>query len=273
MVSCFLFRDFKVISVFGGRDPAVGILLDANCQPFSATRWLATQSVVPLCFSIFVGGRRPLISGEPTFYALNDDPQDRRCGTLRDRSRSPSRPLHRPILPVVSGQPGQHPSTSGCAGRVMRQLVLTSPVGYVGLDSFAGAGFWRALVGRERSQVSVLGGPQALVTSDASAGVVHADRTIRRLVGQHLAFYIGITQNPHRRWEHHSRSIGWCRMIVVVEAPSAATTVIIEQSLLQRWLQHPCCRNVGGGGESPTAGRPHYVYVLEGTGTGLTRSR
>ena len=90
---------------------------------------------------------------------------------------------------------------------------------------------------------------------------------INAIVDEGRSFYIGITENPVRRWHEHVHAPGtsWECMEVLVQAPSSAVTKPIEQDLIQQWGGHFLCTNVGAGGERASAGMPHYVYVLEGS--------
>ena len=101
----------------------------------------------------------------------------------------------------------------------------------------------------------------------ARVGVGVSGRMINAIVDEGRSFYIGITENPVRRWHEHVHAPGtsWECMEVLVPAPSSAVTKPIEQDLIQQWGGHFLCTNVGAGGERASAGMPHYVYVLEGS--------
>ena len=97
-------------------------------------------------------------------------------------------------------------------------------------------------------------------------GVGMSGRQVRSVVDAGQAFYIGITENPPRRWDEHRDTPGtsWERMTVLVQAPSSAVTKAIEQELLEQWSGKFLCHNVGKGGEHASAGGPHFVYILVG---------
>ena len=97
-------------------------------------------------------------------------------------------------------------------------------------------------------------------------GVEECGRQIRSIVDAGRAFYVGITENPPRRWDEHrhTRGTSWECMTVLVQAPSSAATKPIEQELLEWWGGKFLCHNVGKGGERASAGMPHFVYVLVG---------
>lgn len=119
--------------------------------------------------------------------------------------------------------------------------------------------------------------PPFLVTcsGDVDGAVDHVNRAIAGIAGRGRNFYVGISEDTGRRFEMHQDTSPntWQRMVVLVEAPSSRATATIEQAVLRRWLDWPGCLNVGTGGERPSAGSPHFVYVLEGQGHGLIRRR
>ena len=86
------------------------------------------------------------------------------------------------------------------------------------------------------------------------------------------AFYIGITENPARRWEEHASRGLWSHLQVLVEGPHSGITSCLERRLVERFRDRLMCQNVGSGGECASAGRPHYLYVLVGA-SGLIRRR
>ena len=74
-------------------------------------------------------------------------------------------------------------------------------------------------------------------------------------------FYIGITASPTQRWlQAHSQSFD--RMLVIHAATTSAATAQVERSLLTTFREHAQCLNVGPGGERPSSGSPHYVYIV-----------
>ena len=203
--------------------------------------------------------------GEDLGFMLDDDRDDpRRC-----RSRSPVR---RVILPLAEGS--RHGSVrSRKSSRPVSGFIPQAPLTNLlhSPSSLCGAGFWRALVGADRSQVSLVGGRRCLITDDVRLGTARVNRACEHFIRSGCSIYVGISQDPDRRWSHHSRSSGWVEMHVVVQASNSSITSAIEVAALARWLGHPACRNASRGGESMTAGEPHYVYVLEGCG--VVRSR
>ena len=93
-------------------------------------------------------------------------------------------------------------------------------------------------------------------------GWLHASRHIRELATRGMAFYIGITEDPDRRWEEHCQAAPWDDMEILIEAPSSHVTAELERRLIDRFRPVIGCANVGPGGERRSAGRPHFLYVL-----------
>ena len=84
-------------------------------------------------------------------------------------------------------------------------------------------------------------------------------------------FYIGITEDPRRRWtEHQEANAAWAEMHVLVMAESSRETSALETRLISQYAGNLWCNNIGPGGERRSAGSPHYLYVLVAN-TGLLR--
>ena len=98
---------------------------------------------------------------------------------------------------------------------------------------------------------------RANLATNGADHYTHALQAIRGLSG--MSFYIGITEHPVRRWRHHSSRFDF--MTVLVEAPGSHVTGPLEVQLLEVLLGRLGCLNVGRGGETPTDGTPHYLYV------------
>ena len=95
--------------------------------------------------------------------------------------------------------------------------------------------------------------------------LLHCNRIIRRSSSSSF-YYIGITADPVRRFlEGHSLR-GYDIMDVIAAVASSRESARIERGLLARHREHPHCENTAPGGESPTPGYPHYVYVVARTG-------
>ena len=97
-------------------------------------------------------------------------------------------------------------------------------------------------------------------------GVPESRRHINAAIADGHSFYIGITENPLRRWDEHLRddSMAWARMDLMVRARSSAMTAPIEKTLATCFKHVFLCHNLGDGGERASAGMPHYVYLLIG---------
>ena len=88
----------------------------------------------------------------------------------------------------------------------------------------------------------------------------HARRYIRNIIDMYKwSLYIGVTENPVRRWAHHADRFD--TLTVLMEAPSSAITGRVEVALIREFRNHVGCLNGSGGGESLTRGSPHYLYV------------
>lgn len=103
----------------------------------------------------------------------------------------------------------------------------------------------------------------------ARQGVAASRHVIQDVCRNGRSFYVGITENPQRRWEEHVResSQSWDYMEILIQAPSAAVTSPVERMLIDEWggwAGQFLCHNVGGGGERASGGMPHYVYLLVG---------
>ena len=183
---------------------------------------------------------------------------------LRGRSRSP--PPHIPILPVLR-EPHRVAACPSSGFAALSSPFSRMPDAFQGVNSVAGALCRRSLVGRDRSS-SLAGSNVFMMTGseyeDVAIAARHADRIIRAIRDRRHSFYVGITQDPARRWEQHqARNSSWSHMTVVVEARDSVATSTVEMQTLVFWRGDPLCLNRSSGGESATPGSPHYVYVLE----------
>ena len=67
-------------------------------------------------------------------------------------------------------------------------------------------------------------------------------------------FYIGITEDPTRRFEEHCLTRSWIEMVVLAKARSSRETSYLERSLISEFGHVHRCSNVGPGGN----GRPMH---------------
>ena len=105
---------------------------------------------------------------------------------------------------------------------------------------------------------SLLGGDKI---STAAVGV-------REVCG--YPFYIGITENPVRRWEEHC--VAWDAMSILFVGETSRDSGHCEETLLRRFGHMFLCHNLGPGGERASSGRPHFCYVVyRYSGAGLIR--
>jgi hypothetical protein len=90
-----------------------------------------------------------------------------------------------------------------------------------------------------------------------------ARRRVEREVSSGVAFYIGISENPERRFEEHLCSgVNWAEQIILVEASSSRTTASLERDLLAEFGKRFACTNASSGGERASSGSPHFLYLL-----------
>jgi hypothetical protein len=131
-----------------------------------------------------------------------------------------------------------------------------------------GRGFMEALSGQHRHRQSAF----SLVSrADLDRAYEHASERVRTVWRSEVAFYIGITENPSRRFgEHLGSNPSWSCMVVLVEADSSRETADLERRLLKAFGHSLSCTNNSAGGERPSAGSPHYLYMLVAE-TGLLR--
>jgi hypothetical protein len=170
-------------------------------------------------------------------------------GYIRPRSRSPVR--HGRLLSLVG---------SGGIGGIF-------PVGIGGLFP-VGRGFMEALSGQHRHRQSAF---SLTSRADLDRAYEHACARVRTVWRSEKAFYIGITENPSRRFgEHLGSNSSWSCMVVLVEADSSRETADLERRLLKAYGHSLSCTNNSAGGERPSAGSPHYLYMLVAE-TGLLR--
>ena len=96
-------------------------------------------------------------------------------------------------------------------------------------------------------------------TTSYEAALQIARRRILSEIGNDNVFYLGITENPERRFSDHFRH--WDLEILLVEAASSRVTASMEISLLRELGGRSNCQNIGPGGETASAGSPHYLYL------------
>ena len=131
--------------------------------------------------------------------------------------------------------------------------------GGIGAPMHIGAALRDALVGTPHpaTALRISSSPRCI-----EEGWRHASSHIRELAARGVAFYIGITENPARRWEDHCQGAPWDDMEILIEAPSSHVTAELERRLMNHFRPVIGCANVGPGGERRSAGHPHFLYVL-----------
>ena len=122
---------------------------------------------------------------------------------------------------------------------------------------------------RRRALCSMLDG-----TTTYEEALAFARRRVASEISGGESFYIGISENPERRFEEHLMTNGlWDIQVVLVEAASSRTTACLEVSLLSEFGKRLMCHNASGGGERPSAGSPHFLYLLVSQSGLLRRSK
>jgi hypothetical protein len=170
---------------------------------------------------------------------------------IRHRSRSPVRHAEGGRLLSLVGS-----ATSGISS------------GGVGGIFPVGRGFMEALSGQHRHRQSAF---RLISRADLDRAYEHASERVRTVWRSEVAFYIGITENPSRRFgEHLGSNPSWACMVVLVEADTSRETADLERRLLKAYGHSLSCTNNSAGGERPSAGSPHYLYMLVAE-TGLLR--
>jgi len=124
-----------------------------------------------------------------------------------------------------------------------------------------GEAFRQILTGRPRHERAALVNMQAEGTS-FDVALRFCRRRLAAIVRLNVGFYIGITEDPRRRFAEHCERMEWERMTILVQAASSSTTGSLERALLEDFGQSYMCLNIGRGGERASGGSPHFLYVL-----------
>ena len=97
---------------------------------------------------------------------------------------------------------------------------------------------------------------------DVSDHLEHCAREVR-FIAKSRRFYLGITEDPPRRWAMHcSSGAGFAAMRILAVAPNSRTTAELERALIAMFHRSPLCANVGVGGEAASSGSPHFLYLV-----------
>jgi hypothetical protein len=212
-------------------------------------------------------GRPEVASGLPPVQIASGDVSGR---VVRDRSRS---------TPRIDwwNRDNSSWSRSGSAGSMNSSDSGQFSVGASFRDSgqfSVGASFREALTRqtRRRSEWEVpFELPARPTARDCALALDHAADRVRGIVRLGRTFYIGISENPGRRFgEHLGANPSWSRMLVLTQADSSRETANLEMQLLRLFGSAMECANNSTGGERASAGSPHYLYVLVGI-SGLIR--
>ena len=85
--------------------------------------------------------------------------------------------------------------------------------------------------------------------------------------------YVGITDNPKRRYDEEHRKNGWITMVVVHKTTRVGVAQRLEKRLIRHLRESPYasrCLNQTMGGETPRQSSDrgsYYVYILLGPGS------
>lgn len=136
-----------------------------------------------------------------------------------------------------------------------------------------GEAFWQALTGRPRFVERAVCNLELGMSFD-EAMMICKRRVASEIQGGGVPFYLGITEDPQRRFAEHCSGGGqaWERMLVLLQASASATTASAERMLISEFGDRLQCLNDSGGGEGASSGSPHFCYVLLGSGP-IRRSR
>jgi len=139
--------------------------------------------------------------------------------------------------------------------------------------SSVGEAFRNALAGRPRHAGTAVVNMQddERISFDAALRVCRSQMS--SILRRNVAFYIGITEDPPRRFADHCDHMEWERMIILVQASTSSTTGSLERALLAEFGTCFMCINIGPGGERASAGSPHFLYVLVAQDGPLRRPR
>ena len=201
------------------------------------------------------------------------EPSDARAGVSRSR-------LARPLLLERSAPAAGALSTQRSRSRSASRSPVLLPVAQQDLDLAEVAGAEATGAQEEHAPVAVavrarLQGRrlsrELAAATDGRVTVNFADarsseeqyrhclNVVSAVQRQGCAYYIGITANPAVRWHYHATRFD--SMLLLVEAPGSHVTGPLERRVLNTFLGHVRCLNVAPGGETRTAGAPHYLYV------------
>ena len=136
----------------------------------------------------------------------------------------------------------------------------------------SGQAFWEVLTGQSYSSsptsLVVRAGMILPLGSSGASTQGQVLQHLRALLAAGVVLYVGITENPARRWaQHQEQNSMWDEMQILFIAESSRQTAALERAVLLHIRDRPdrpClgCQNVGPGGECASAGSPHYLYAV-----------
>ena len=148
-----------------------------------------------------------------------------------------------------------------------RQGVASGPVFFPARAESFGAACRQALAGWPRAQEALVDLTGGTTSMEAALAACH-----RRVRAESHSYYIGITENPSRRFEEHCSAGSWARMVLLAKASSSRETSYMERSLISTFKDAYRCMNIAPGGERASEGSPHYLYLLVGHSALLRRA-
>ena len=158
-------------------------------------------------------------------------------------------------LPVIE-QRATSPSSS--RGRMFSRGPMTMSLGQA---------CWEAVTGRSYSSSPlslVVPAGVTLPLGRSGAGTRgQVLQHLRALLAAGVVIYVGITENPARRWaQHQGQNPMWSEMQILFIAETSRDTAAFERAVLADIGHGGGCQNIGPGGECASAGSPHYLYVV-----------
>lgn len=104
------------------------------------------------------------------------------------------------------------------------------------------------------------------VPTGPTAPMLHRIKNrVSNLVRHCRWFYIGLTNNPQRRFYEHSQKFAWDRMVVLYKTQSAIKEGDFEENLILYYRNSPYSKklkNIKDGRQGALCYPPFYIYVL-----------
>ena len=107
-----------------------------------------------------------------------------------------------------------------------------------------------------------------VITGPTATSLHRIKNRVSNLVLDCRFFYIGLTNNPRRRFREHLRKdeVAWDRMVVLYETSSALKEGNFEEELILYYRESNSyskkLKNKKNGRQGRLCYPPHYIYVL-----------